>query len=248
MTPSSKGHKPRSYEMLRHKPYRTHGRTLVRQHRLWLSSAVGQRIDGILQYLHVLLNGLQQRSPILLVQTNTRPTPLPPYLKASYLIASLHGAAREKIDELTAAQRENYDTVIAHLKNYYEGPHLANMARRALAKCKQEESEPAAGASVSHAPPHRDPAEANIRSLSHSRMDGSRYDSVSNPLDEEMDTFKSAPVPRPRQPKLTYPKKHSTQMDPTASVLPRMRTSHHCYRQWAFPVQARRAQIYPVQP
>ncbi|CAJ0606343.1 unnamed protein product [Cylicocyclus nassatus] len=49
-----------------------------------------------------------------------------------------HGGERKKVDELTAAQREDYDTVVVHLKNYYEGPHLRIMTRRALAGCKQE--------------------------------------------------------------------------------------------------------------
>ncbi|CAJ0595133.1 unnamed protein product [Cylicocyclus nassatus] len=43
--------------------------------------------------------------------------------------------------ELTPAQREDYDAVVAHVKSCYEGPHLQNMARRALAKCKKEPGE-----------------------------------------------------------------------------------------------------------
>ncbi|VDK69947.1 unnamed protein product [Cylicostephanus goldi] len=125
-------------------------------------SAVGQRIDGIPQVLPCMPEASLPRIPYFSGANggdltpfsvwlrrfediqNLRPAPLSQKLKAYHLIAYLEGAAREKVDELTEEQRQDYDTVVAHLRKYYEGPHLRNMARRALSIAKQELGESAA--------------------------------------------------------------------------------------------------------
>ncbi|KAL6739270.1 hypothetical protein Aduo_012744 [Ancylostoma duodenale] len=63
--------------------------------------------------------------------------------KASFLVGYLDGVAREKIEELSLDERKDFDRIVAHLKNYFEGPQQRNMARQLLSSCRQEIGESA---------------------------------------------------------------------------------------------------------
>nr|CDJ83919.1 C. briggsae CBR-DCT-10 protein [Haemonchus contortus] len=64
--------------------------------------------------------------------------------KAFFLIGHLDGIAREKIEELSNEEREDYSNVVAHLKQSFEGPQYRYMARQSLASCRQQVGESAA--------------------------------------------------------------------------------------------------------
>ncbi|VDL77167.1 unnamed protein product [Nippostrongylus brasiliensis] len=57
--------------------------------------------------------------------------------KANLLIAHLEGIAREKVEDLPEEERKSFDVVVNHLRTFFEGPHQRNLARQALASCKQ---------------------------------------------------------------------------------------------------------------
>ncbi|XGW34657.1 hypothetical protein V3C99_018555 [Haemonchus contortus] len=64
--------------------------------------------------------------------------------KAFFLIGHLDGIAREKIEELSNEEREDYSNVVAHLKQSFGGPQYRYMARQSLASCQQQVGESAA--------------------------------------------------------------------------------------------------------
>ncbi|WKX95512.1 hypothetical protein Q1695_012178 [Nippostrongylus brasiliensis] len=64
--------------------------------------------------------------------------PLSSEQKANLLIAYLDGPAREKIDDLSDEDRRAFETIVAHLRGVFEGPHQRNMAQQALTSCRQE--------------------------------------------------------------------------------------------------------------
>uniref|UniRef100_A0A7I4XTN0 Integrase catalytic domain-containing protein n=1 Tax=Haemonchus contortus TaxID=6289 RepID=A0A7I4XTN0_HAECO len=70
-----------------------------------------------------------------------RGTPLTEEQKANFLIRYLDGAAREKVDELPEIQRENYNTLVTHLRSFFESPQQRHLARQALSTCQQGLSE-----------------------------------------------------------------------------------------------------------
>ncbi|XGW17793.1 hypothetical protein V3C99_002409, partial [Haemonchus contortus] len=70
-----------------------------------------------------------------------RGTPLTEEQKANFLIGYLDGAAREKVDELPEIQRKNYNTLVTHLRSFFESPQQRHLARQALSTCQQGLSE-----------------------------------------------------------------------------------------------------------
>ncbi|VDO98699.1 unnamed protein product [Heligmosomoides polygyrus] len=72
----------------------------------------------------------------------TRVVPLNSEQKTNLLIAYLEGVAREKIEELSEADRRSFDAVVNHLRSFFEGPHHRYMARQMLSSCRQEATEP----------------------------------------------------------------------------------------------------------
>ncbi|VDO29282.1 unnamed protein product [Haemonchus placei] len=63
--------------------------------------------------------------------------------KAFFLTGFLDGLARGKAEELTDDEREEYSSVVAHLKKSFEGPQHRYMARQALSSCQQQTGESA---------------------------------------------------------------------------------------------------------
>ncbi|VDO88313.1 unnamed protein product [Haemonchus placei] len=70
-----------------------------------------------------------------------RGTPLTEEQKANFLIGYLDGAAREKVDELPEIQRKSYNTLVTHLRSFFESPQQRHLARQALSTCQQGLSE-----------------------------------------------------------------------------------------------------------
>ncbi|KHJ86925.1 hypothetical protein OESDEN_13311 [Oesophagostomum dentatum] len=70
-----------------------------------------------------------------------RSPPLSPELKANFLIGYLDDVAREKIEELSDDDRKSFESVVAHLKKFFEGPQQRYLARQSLSSCRQEPGE-----------------------------------------------------------------------------------------------------------
>ncbi|VDP06348.1 unnamed protein product [Heligmosomoides polygyrus] len=68
--------------------------------------------------------------------------PATPEHKANFLINYLDGFAREKVEELTQEERRDFNTVVAHLRKFFESPQQRYVARQALSACRQEPGEP----------------------------------------------------------------------------------------------------------
>ena len=66
-----------------------------------------------------------------------------PEKKAYFLIGHLDGVAREKVDELPEADRKVFDTVVTHLRTFFESPQQKYLARQSLSLCKQNPGESA---------------------------------------------------------------------------------------------------------
>ncbi|CAJ0610562.1 unnamed protein product [Cylicocyclus nassatus] len=67
--------------------------------------------------------------------------PLSSAMKAKLVKGHLQGLAREKLNQLTSEQRDDYDTLVAELRKSFEGPHRRRLARQALAGCRQQPGE-----------------------------------------------------------------------------------------------------------
>ncbi|KHJ94973.1 zinc knuckle [Oesophagostomum dentatum] len=72
-----------------------------------------------------------------------RGVPMNSEQKANFLIGYLDGVAREKIEELSETERKNFDTIVNHLRNFFESPQQRYVARQALSACRQEPGESA---------------------------------------------------------------------------------------------------------
>ncbi|CAJ0600561.1 unnamed protein product [Cylicocyclus nassatus] len=68
-------------------------------------------------------------------------TPLSSATKAKLVKGHLQGLAREKVNQLTPEQRDNYELLVAELKKRFEGPHRRYLARQALTGCRQQPEE-----------------------------------------------------------------------------------------------------------
>ncbi|KHJ83391.1 hypothetical protein OESDEN_16912 [Oesophagostomum dentatum] len=73
-----------------------------------------------------------------------RSTSMTPQMKANFLIGYLDGVAREKVEELSADQRNDFDAIVTHLKAFFEGPQHRYMARQSLSTCQQQLGESSA--------------------------------------------------------------------------------------------------------
>ncbi|RCN27291.1 retrotransposon gag protein [Ancylostoma caninum] len=67
--------------------------------------------------------------------------PMPEQLKVNTLVGFLEGEARDLIDELPDADKNDYKKVVDLLRTHYEGPHFRNLARQQLSDCKQSPNE-----------------------------------------------------------------------------------------------------------
>ncbi|KAK6756113.1 hypothetical protein RB195_014476 [Necator americanus] len=64
--------------------------------------------------------------------------------KADFLICCLDEAAHEKIEELSQQERCDFNTIVAHLKQVFEGRQHRYMARQALSARQQQTGESSA--------------------------------------------------------------------------------------------------------
>lgn len=67
--------------------------------------------------------------------------PMPEQLKVNNLVGYLDGEARDLVEEMPDADKNDYTKVVSILRTHYEAPHFRNLARQQLSDCKQGANE-----------------------------------------------------------------------------------------------------------
>ncbi|VDP03841.1 unnamed protein product [Heligmosomoides polygyrus] len=67
--------------------------------------------------------------------------PMPEQLKVNNLVSYLDGEARDLVEEMPDADKNDYTKVVSILRTHYEAPQFRNLARQQLSHCKQGANE-----------------------------------------------------------------------------------------------------------